>query len=178
VNKVLVGVAAAPVVLVLGVLGAASTRPDTFKVERHATINAPAAKIAPHLTNFHQWEAWSPWEKLDPNLKRTFSGAPEGKGAIYEWDGNDQVGKGRMEILDLTPAKVSIKLDFIRPFEGHNMAIFDLAPKGEATDVTWSMNGPQPLMAKVFGLFMSMDAMVGKDFEKGLAQLKAVAEQK
>jgi len=163
--------------LLLVVTIAAATRPDSFRVERSALIQATPERIFPLVNDFHAWGGWSPWEKLDPDLKREFSGEAQGPGAIYAWEGNPKVGKGRMEILESTaPSRLRIKLDFLKPFEAHNEALFTLATEGTATRVTWTMTGPQPFPMKVMGLFMSMDGMVGKDFEKGLAGMKALAE--
>src|SRR6478672_946381 len=135
----------AVVVLIAGVLVYAATRPDSFQVQRSATVNAPPEKIAPLLSDFHHWEAWSPWEKLDPAMQKTYTGAPAGKGAVYEWSGNSKAGAGRMEILDASPAKVSIQLDFLKPFEAHNLTDFTLEPQGAgATRVNWVMRGPMP----------------------------------
>lgn len=171
-----IGMAAALVVLV--VLGLALAQPDSFKVQRSATIKAPPAKIMGYLNDFHQWGAWSPWEKLDPNMQRNFSGPASGVGAVYGWTGNDEVGQGRMEITEnAVPSKLVIKLDFIKPFESSNRTEFDLQPEGDATRVTWTMSGPSAFITKLMGVFFSMDKMVGKDFEKGLAQLKAAAEK-
>lgn len=156
----------------------AATRPDTFRVERTARINAPAEKIFPLIDDFHRWSAWSPYEKLDPAMKRTFGGTASGKGATYAWEGNDKAGAGSMQIVESTPAsKVAIKLDFIKPFEGHNTAEFKLQPQGEATQVTWAMYGPSPYVAKLMGIFFNMDQMIGKDFEAGLANLKTATEK-
>lgn len=164
--------------LIAIVLIYAATRPDTFRVERTARIAAPAAKIFPLIDDFHRWEAWSPYEKLDPGMKRTFGGAPAGKGATYAWEGNGKAGAGRMEITESTPSsKIAIKLDFIKPFEGHNVAEFTLQPQGDATQVTWAMHGPSPYIAKLMGLFFNMDQMIGKDFEAGLANLKTATEK-
>jgi uncharacterized protein YndB with AHSA1/START domain len=177
-RKILPRIAGGIIVVILGVLGFAATRPDTFRYERSAQFKAPADKVFPLITNFHRWNEWSPYDKLDPALKRTFSGAESGKGAIYQWEGNNDVGSGRMEVLDAVPSsKVVIKLDFLKPFEGHNTAEFTLEPVGADTKVTWAMHGPSPFVSKVFGLFMNMDAMIGKDFETGLAQMKAIAEK-
>ena len=166
------------VVVVAALLGYAATRPDTFSVQRAASIKAPPEKIFPLIDDFHRWTVWSPWEKLDPDMKRTFSGSAAGKGAAYAWQGNSKVGEGRMEILDdPAPSKIVIKLDFIKPFEGHNTATFLLVPKGEVTDVTWTMDGPSPFVSKLIGVFMNMDKMIGNDFETGLANLKAAAEK-
>jgi len=175
-------IAAALVVVVAGILIYAATRPDTFRVQRSASIKAPPEKIFPLINDLRSWGAWSPYEKKDPAMKRTFSGPPSGKGAVYEWDGDKNVGKGRMEITEATPPnKVLIKLDFIKLFEGHNTAEFTMEPKGDNTVVTWAMYGPCPYMAKVMGvvmgLFMNMDDMIGNDFAAGLASLKAAVEK-
>lgn len=163
--------------LVVGLLVAAARKPGTFRVMRSIRIGAPAAKVFPLLVDFRAWAKWSPWEGLDPAMRRTHEGAASGVGAIYAWEGNKKVGKGRMEILSAKPAEsVVIKLDFLAPFEAHNTATFALKPDGAGCETTWTMEGPQPFMMKVMCLFMNMDAMVGKDFEKGLAALKAVAE--
>jgi len=165
------------VVLIAGVVIFASTKPDTFRVERATTIKAPPEKIYPLINEFDRWPAWSPWEKKDPAMKKTRSGAASGKGAVYAWDGNGEVGKGRMEITDsAAPSKVRIKLDFEKPFEAHNVVDFTLEPKGDSTIVKWTMQGPAPFFSKVIQVFIDMDAMVGKDFEAGLASLKAIAE--
>lgn len=165
--------------LVAAVLGLAATRPDAFRMQRTTRINAPPDRIFPHIADFRKWVEWSPFEKYDPALRRTHSGAASGTGAVYEWEGNSKAGKGRMEITEASaPRKIIIKLDFMKPFEAHNTAEFTLEPKGDATDVTWAMFGPSPFVTKVMGVFMSMDDMVGKDFEKGLASLKAIAEAK
>jgi uncharacterized protein YndB with AHSA1/START domain len=166
------------VVLLAALLVFAATRPDTFRVQRATTIKAPPAKIFPLIADFRNWGAWSPWEKLDPAMKRTHSGAASGKGAVYEWEGRGKVGAGRMEITESSPpSKVIIKLDFIKPFEGHNITEFTLEGQGDSTNVTWAMHGPNPYIAKVMQIFFSMDSMVGKDFEAGLASMKAVAEK-
>jgi hypothetical protein len=166
------------VVLIAAVLGLAATKPDTFSVQRSTAIKAPAEKVLAQINDFHQWAAWSPWEKLDPAMKRTHSGPASGKGAVYEWEGNSKVGAGRMELIDpVSPTQVVIKLDFIRPFEGHNITEFKVAPQGDATELTWTMTGPTPFVSKLMQVFVSMDKMIGKDFEAGLANLKRVAEQ-
>jgi uncharacterized protein YndB with AHSA1/START domain len=166
------------VVLIAAVLIYAATKPDTFRIQRAATIKAPPDRIFPLINDFRSWTSWSPWEKMDPNLKRTYSGAESGRGAVYEWEGNKKVGQGRMEIKDASPpSRVSIQLDFIKPFEAHNTAEFTLDGQGDSTNVTWVMHGRQPFMFKVMTVFMSMDKMVGKDFETGLANLKAATEK-
>jgi uncharacterized protein YndB with AHSA1/START domain len=170
------------VVLVAAVLIVAAMRPDTLGVQRTTTINAPAEKIFPLINDFNLWHSWSLYEKKDSAMKRAFSGAPSGKGAIYEWDGNNQVGKGRIEIIDTSPpSDVKIKLDMIKPMQGHNMVDFTLEPQGSpttaVTTVTWAMRGSCAYPAKVIGLFINMDKMVGKEFEVGLANLKMLAEK-
>ena len=165
-------------VLVAAVLVYTAMQPDTFRVERSIVIKAPPEKIFPNINGFHQWEAWSPWEKIDPAIKRTYSGAESGKGAAYGWQGNKDVGTGRMEIVESTPSSnVLIKIDFMEPFEGHDMVQFTLAPQGDGTKVTQAMYGPNPFLAKLMGLFFSMDKMVGQKYEEGLASLKAIAER-
>jgi hypothetical protein len=176
-KRILLGLVAVIVVAVVVVLILAMQQPDEFRIQRTATINAPAEKIVGHIDDFYQWGAWSPWEHLDPAMQRTFAGAPTGKGSIYEWSGNSDVGQGRMEILDASPDKVSIKLDFYKPMEASNVAEFALQPKGDATDVTWAMYGPMPFISKIMCVFFDMDKMIGPDFEKGLAALKTVSEQ-
>ena len=171
-------IAAAVVVIVAGILIYAVTKPDSFTVRRSIDIKAPAAKLFAMIDDLHAWATWSPYEKKDPAMKRTFSGSQSGKGAVYEWDGNNTIGKGRMEIIATAPpSKVKIKLDFFKPFEGHNTAEFTMEPKGDQTVVTWAMYGPSSFVFKVMGVFMSMDNMIGKDFEAGLANLKALAEK-
>jgi uncharacterized protein YndB with AHSA1/START domain len=174
IKTLLMGIAVA----VLGLLGYASTRPDTFTVERSATIQAPPDRIYAHLADFHRWSAWSPWENRDPAMKRSFSGAASGQGAVYAWEGNKEVGSGRMEIRSARPASsVDIQLDFLAPFEAHNTATFTLVPENGATAVTWTLHGPMPFLSKVLSVFVSMDQMIGKDFEAGLANLKTAAEK-
>jgi uncharacterized protein YndB with AHSA1/START domain len=165
-------------VLLAALLGFAATKADTFRVERATFIKAPPEKIFPLINDFHGWSSWSPYEKLDPTMKKTFSGAANGKGAVYEWEGNNKAGKGRMEITDTSaPSKVTIKLDFVKPFEGHNIAEFTLEAEGDSTDITWAVHGPAPYIVKVMGIFVSMDRMLGKDFETGLGNLKALTEE-
>ncbi len=166
------------VVAVAGLLGYAATKPDTFRIERSISLKAPPEKVFAQINDFKAWSAWSPWEKKDPAMKRTQSSNASGKGAIYQWDGNSDVGAGRMEITDTAPpSRITIKLDFLQPFEAHHTAEFTLQAKGDTTSVTWAMFGPQRFLAKVIGVFVSIDNMVGKDFEVGLANLKAIAEK-
>ena len=165
-------------ILIAAILVFAATKPDSFSVERSATINAAPEKVFGLIDDFHNWAAWSPWEKLDPNMTRTHSGAPAGKGAAYAWQGNKDVGKGRMEILESTPSsQIKIQLDFIEPFEGHNITTFTLEPAAGGTKVNWTMHGPSTFVTKIMQVFISMDAMIGKDFEAGLANMKAAAEK-
>ena len=162
-------------VAVLGVLAFAATRPDTFRVERTITVKAPPAKILAHVNDFHAWSAWSPYEKLDPAMKKSYGGSPNGQGATYAWAG-DKAGAGRMEIKDSAPTKIGIQLDFTKPMEGHNTAEFTFVPHGDTTTVTWAMYGPSPYMHKLAGVFLNLDHLIGKDFEDGLASLKAISE--
>jgi uncharacterized protein YndB with AHSA1/START domain len=173
-------IAAIAVVLALaiaGVLILASRKPDIFSVSREIDIKAPAEKIFLLVNDFRQWGAWSPWENKDPAMRRSFTGATSGKGAAYGWEGNRNVGSGRMEIIDATaPTRIVIKLDFIKPFEGHNTAHFTMLPQGGATHVTWLMTGPSPFIGKIMHVFINMDAMIGKDFATGLSNLKRLTE--
>ena len=165
-------------VLIAGILVFAATKPDRFRIQRAASIKAPPEKVFTLINDFNRWAAWSPWEKKDPAMKRTFGAATTGTGAVYAWEGNKNVGQGRMEIAESDPpSKVSIKLDFVKPFQAHNRVEFTLAPKGDATNVTWAMQGDTPYLAKIIHIFIDMDSMVGKDFEAGLASLKAIAEK-
>jgi K+-transporting ATPase KdpF subunit len=164
------------------VLILAMIKPDRFRVERAAAIHSPPETVFALIEDFRQWRSWSPWEGRDPAMKRTYEGADRGKGAVYAWDGNKNVGAGRMEILSATsPSTIVIKLDFIKPFEGHNTAEFTILPQGGATgvgtNVIWAMHGPAPLLHRVMQVFMNLDRMIGKDFEAGLANLKKIAER-
>ena len=167
------------VLVIAAVLGFAATRPGELTVQRSIAIKAEPAKIYPLIVDFRHWPTWSPWEKLDPAMKRTLSGPPGGAGAVYAWDGSSKVGAGRMEVKDATPpSKVVIQLDFLQPFEAHNVADFTLARRADSgTDVIWQMRGPTPFVTKLMSVFVDMDKMIGKDFEAGLANLKAVAEK-
>jgi hypothetical protein len=154
---------------------------DTYVVERSAVIDAPADLIYAKIVDFHVWPTWSPWEDIDPGMERTYSGAESGRGAAYAWSGNKKAGAGRMEIVDTAPpSRIVVDLHFEKPFKSHNDLTFTLEPvEGDAvrpTRVTWTMVGPKTLMTRVMGIFTSMDKLVGKDFEKGLARLRAAAE--
>ena len=155
----------------------AATKPDTFHVQRSISIQAPPEKIFAVLNDFHQSPAWSPYEQKDPAMKRVFSGPESGKGAVYQFEGNKEVGKGRLTITETIPSsKVVLALDMYEPFEGHNVVEYTLNAKGGSTDVTWAIHGQQPYIGKVISLFIDCDKMIGKDFEVGLANLKALSE--
>ena len=176
--EVIVIIAVVLAIAIAVVLILAATKPDTLRVQRAITVSAPAEKIFPLINDFHQWRTWSPYEHKDPAMKRGYSGAESGKGAVYAWDGNNNVGSGRMEILETSaPSKIRIKLDFFKPFEGHNTAEFTMLPQGDATDVTWLMQGPAVFMSRVMQVFINLDNMIGKDFEVGLANLKRLTEK-
>lgn len=165
-------------VAIIGVLVAASMKPDTFRIERSAVVTAAPEQVFAHVNDFAKWSDWSPWEKLDPAMQRTLSGAPSGVGAIYEWQGNKKVGTGRMEISHASaPSAITVQLHFMQPFEARNVAEFTMVPNGSGTRVTWAMSGANPFMFKVMKVFANMDDMVGRDFERGLANLKAVVER-
>ncbi len=165
------------VLAIAGVLIYAATKPDTFQVQRKATIAAPPDKVFALIDDFHRWGEWSPWEKLDPAMTRTFEGPASGPGAVYAWKGNKDVGQGRMEIAESTPpSRIAIKLDFIEPMESNNVTEFVLVPKDGGTEVTWTMRGPSPYLTKLMDTVVGMDRMIGKDFEAGLANMKAAAE--
>jgi len=168
----------AVIVLIAAVLIFAATRPKSFSVQRATSISAPPDKIFPLINDFKHWGSWSPYEKRDPAMKRAFSGAASGQGAVYEWDGNAKVGKGRIEIIDTSvPSRLTIKLDMIKPMEGHNIVDFTLEPRGGVTQLTWAMRGSCAYMARLMGLVLDMDKMIGSDFEAGLASLKTLAEK-
>jgi hypothetical protein len=172
----IIAVVLAIVIAVVLILAAA--KPNTFSVQRGATMKAQPEKIFSLINDFHQWGNWSPWENRDPAMTRSFSGAQSGRGAAYAWEGNKNVGSGRMEILDASaPSKITIKLDFLKPFEAHNTAEFTMLPQGDVTNVTWVMHGPAPFMSKMMQVFMNIDRLIGKDFEIGLANLKGLTER-
>lgn len=180
--EIMVIMAVVLAIVIAVVLVLASTKPGTFRVQRDALMKAPPERIFPLISSFHQWRDWSPWENRDPDLKRSYDGAGSGKGAVYAWEGNKKVGSGRMEILETSlPSKIVIKLDFFKPFEGHNIAEFTMLPQNggaaPTTSVSWVMHGPAPFMHRVMQVFMNLDKMIGKDFEAGLASLKSLAEK-
>jgi hypothetical protein len=173
--------------IALGVVGAliiafvvfVALQPSRYRVTRRATISAPAAVVFAQVNDFHNWEAWSPWAKLDPTAKNTFEGPSAGPDAAFRWSGNDQIGEGRMTIKESRPSEViKIELEFVRPMTGKSDVEFDFEPVGEQTAVTWSMTGENNFIGKAVCLFMNMDKTVGGDFEKGLALLKTAAESK
>jgi uncharacterized protein YndB with AHSA1/START domain len=166
------------VAVIAVILFLARLRPDSFRVERSATIHAPPETIFPYLNDLRSWAAWSTWEKMDPNMKKTYSTNPSGQGASYEWEGNKKVGHGRMQIIEsAAPSKVVIQLNFLAPISAHNKAELTLQAQGAGTRVTWAMYGPSPFISKLFSVFISIDKMVGRDFEDSLANLKAIAEK-
>jgi len=165
-------------IAIAAVLIYAATKPNTLRVQRAIDIKAPADRIFPLIADFHQWRDWSPYEEKDPAMKRSYDGAGSGKGAIYAWNGDRNVGSGRMEILEAAvPSEIVIKLDFFKPFEGHNTAEFTMLPQGDGTHVTWVMHGPANFMSRLIGVFINLDNMIGRDFEAGLARLKTITEK-
>jgi len=165
-------------VIIALILVLAAMQPNTFHVERKLVINAAPAKVFAEFNDFHKWEAWSPWNKMDPAMKRTYSGSTKGKGASYAWEGNSKVGAGSMEITESTPSsKIVTNLDFKKPMVCHDTSTFTFAKSGKGTEVTWAMDGEVPFVGKIFHLFMNMDKMIGKSFEDGLANVKAIVEK-
>jgi len=179
VKKVLIGVAAAVLVLVLGLVTVVAMKPNEFRVSRSATMAAPAERVFAQVNDFHKWDAWSPWAKLDPNAKNSFDGPDAGEGATFRWAGNDQVGEGKMTITESKPNElVRLKLIFIKPMEDSSDTEFTFKPDGEKTTVTWTMSGTyETFMQKAICMCMNMDKMVGEKFEEGLASMKAIVEK-
>ena len=172
-KKILITVA----VLVVVFLVVAALQPADYRVQRTTTIAAPPAVVFAEVNDFHKWDAWSPWAKLDPGMSQTFSGTPAGNGSVYTWSGNSKVGEGRMTMVESHPDElINIKLDFIKPIASTSITEFTFKPAGNETQVTWTMDGQKPFVTKAFTMFTSMDKLVGPDFEKGLAQLKSVSE--
>lgn len=164
------------VLVVVVLVAIAARRPSTFELRRSVHVAAPRAKVFPLVEAFASWVRWSPWEGLDPDLARTYGPIPRGKGATYAWEGKKS-GAGSMEILEtVEDERITIKIDFLKPFEAHNGVEFLFAEEAGGTRVTWTMSGPRPLMQRVVGLFIDFDALVGKDFEKGLESLRREAE--
>ena len=168
------------IVIVLAIallLAIAASRPDQFRIERSATIKASPERIFPLINDLHRWQAWSPYEKKDPAMERTYEGPSSGAGAAYGWNGNKNIGSGRMEISQSVPSsRVNLKLDFFTPFKASNTAEFVLEPQGDATRVIWAMQGRANFMSKLMGLVFNFDKMVGKDFEDGLVNLRTLSE--
>ena len=165
------------VVIVVGLVGVITLQPARYRVSRSTTIAAPAPVVFAQVNDFHRWSAWSPWEKIDPAMKRTYEGPPAGVGASYAWVGTREVGEGRMTIVESRPGDlIHVKLEFVKPFAGTSVAEFSFKPDGERTLVTWSMTGDKNFIAKAIHLVMSMDRMIGDQFDKGLAAMKTVAE--
>lgn len=162
--------------VVVALLAWAAVRPDTYSVTRSALVQAPPERVFSLIADFHHWPQWSPWGKLDPDMQTFFDGPPRGPGSAYSWQGNDQVGKGRMTILSETPPReVKIKLDFIEPYPSTSTSTFTLTPEGEGTRVSWTVDGPAPYVLRLVGIFFDMEQSIGKDFERGLANLQQVA---
>ena len=169
---ILVLLAAAVVTLLM----VAASKPNTFRIERSASVAAAPEAVHAQIVDFHKWVDWSPWERMDPSMERHYSGAEQGIGAIYSWAGSGKAGQGRMEISEATAAKILIRLEFIKPFKATNTAEFTLEPQGDDTLVTWAMYGPRPFVSKIMGTLFNMDDLVGKDFEAGLSNLKVLVE--
>ncbi|HWP77556.1 MAG TPA: SRPBCC family protein [Methylomirabilota bacterium] len=165
------------VVIVVGLVTVIALQPARYRVSRSTTIAAPAPVVFGQVNDFHRWTAWSPWEKIDPAMKRTYEGPPAGVGASYTWVGSGEVGEGRMTIVESRPSDlIQVKLEFVKPFAGTSVAEFSFKPEGDRTLVTWSMTGDKNFIAKAIHLVMSMDRMIGDQFDKGLAAMKTVAE--
>lgn len=172
-KKILIGLGALLVVF----LGVVAIQPADFRVTRKATMAAPASVVFAQVNEFRNWAAWSPWDKMDPDMKRSYGDTTMGVGAVYGWTGNDKVGEGRMTITESRPSEmILIKLEFMKPFAATNMTEFTFTPEGDQTVITWNMTGKNNFISKAFCLFMDMDKMVGGDFEKGLAQMKSISE--
>jgi uncharacterized protein YndB with AHSA1/START domain len=166
------------VVLIAAILAFAATKPAVFRVQRSINIETSPAKVFALINDFHNWGRWAPQDKEDPTMRRTYAGSPSGNGAISDWDSTGTAGKGRMSIVDSIPDKrIAIKVDFAKPFEAHNNNEFTLEPIGTFTNVTWTMHGTNLYVMKVMSIFTNMDRVVGKHFDKGLANLKTIAEQ-
>ncbi|MGV3710872.1 MAG: SRPBCC family protein [Gemmatimonas sp.] len=174
VKKILIGL----LLLLLVLVGLATTKPDTFLIEREITINAPPSKVFGLVNDFRAWRQWSAWETLDPGMQRTYTGAPAGVGSIYEWSGNSKAGAGKMEVVNATaPSKVEVKLDFEKPMKATNMSEMKIDSTATGTHVVWNMHGPNNFLSKMMTVFVSVDKIVGPDFERGLTNLKTAAEK-
>lgn len=171
--KALIVLAAIAIVLAAVI----AVQPAEFRVTRTATVSAPPSAVFAQVNDFHNWAAWSPWAKLDPGMKQAYSGAPAGPGAVYTWEGNHEVGVGRLTLTESRPSElIRVKLEFFKPFPATNTAEFKFTPQGDQTAVTWTMTGRNNFVGKAISLFMDMDKMVGGSFEQGLAEIKSIAE--
>lgn len=176
-KKAILGILGVLVLVIVGFCIVVAMQPADFKIERSATFTTAPENVFAQINDFHKWNAWSPWAKIDPNMRSTFNGPESGVGSSYYWIGNDQVGEGKMTITASQPnERIAIDLDFIAPFAAKNLTEFTIKPSGDKTDVTWSMTGKRDFVMKAFCLFFDMDKLVGGDFEKGLAQLKTTVE--
>ncbi|GAC1336811.1 MAG: K(+)-transporting ATPase subunit F [Myxococcales bacterium] len=165
------------VLVLAGLFAWIASRPDAYRVSRSLVIAAAPATAYAEVADFHRWEAWSPWGKLDPAMKTTYGGTPGQIGSTYAWTGNDKVGAGRMTVIDEKPGeRVYIRLEFLRPFKSQSMTTFKFLPAAAGTEATWTMEGKNDLLGKTMAAFADMDKMIGDDFERGLAQLKAICE--
>ena len=177
IKKVILGGLAVILVLIIGFCAIVAMQPADYTVSRSTTVDAPPEKVFDQVNNFHKWETWSPWAKLDPAMKTSYSGPESGPGASYAWIGNNEVGEGKMTIAESHPSEhVKIDLEFIKPWQATNVTEFVFKPEGDRTNVTWTMSGHNNFAGKAFGLLMNMDKMIGGDFEKGLNQMKVAAE--
>jgi uncharacterized protein YndB with AHSA1/START domain len=166
------------VVVIAAVLAFAATKSKTFHVQRSITIKSPPEKVFALINDFHNWSGWAPQDKEDPTMRRTYSGTASGKGSVSEWNSTGNAGKGRMAIIESVPSKmISIKVDFVKPFQAHNLNEFTLEPDGALTKITWTMRGSNLYVMKIMSIFVNMDSVVGKHFESGLNNLKTVAER-
>jgi hypothetical protein len=177
IKRIIFGIVIAFVFIIVGLMVVVATQPEDFNVTRTMSMKAPAERVFSEVNDFHKWDAWSPWAKLDPNMKTTYGGPDAGQGASYAWVGNDDVGEGKMTITESHPSQhIKIDLEFIKPFAAQNVTEFMFKPDGDTTEVTWSMHGKNGFVGKAMCLVMNMDKMVGGDFEKGLAQMKSAVE--
>lgn len=164
-------------IIVVALVIIIALQPAEFRIARSTVMSAPATAVFAQVNDFHKWEGWNPWGKIDPAMKQTYEGEPAGTGAVYTWSGNNEVGEGRMTITESRPSDlIRVKLEFMKPFAAVNVAAFTFKPECGQTAVTWSMTGAKNFMAKAIHLFMSMDKMIGGQFEKGLAEMKSIVE--
>jgi carbon monoxide dehydrogenase subunit G len=177
IKRLILGVLALVVIVIVALVAVIAMQPPEYVVTRSATVNAPQTVVFENVNDFHKWDAWSPWAKLDPAMKVTHAGPPAGVGSSYSWEGNSEAGKGVMSIIDSRPSEmVKININVIEPISGTAVTEFNMTPAGNGTNVTWKMTGQKNFMSKAFGLIVDMDKMIGADFEKGLAQMKTALE--